>query len=266
MPPLACALAIAGLDPSGGAGLAADLRAFAAAGAWGCAAVAVVTVQSTAGLRASRALEARELEAQVREVCRHQRVRAIKTGALGSAENVRVVERIAAHSRVPLVVDPVLGATRANGGARLLDRDALAAMIRLAGRATLVTPNVAEAEALLGARIANVEDAARAARGLVARGARAALVKGGHLRGREAVDVLAIGGRTLALRAPRDRGVEVHGTGCTLASLVAGRLAVGRGVLDDARLVEAVRWAKRRLTRSIGRAVRVGDGARVMSA
>ena len=108
-----CALTIAGLDPSGGAGIAADLRAFEAADVWGCAVEAVLTVQSTAGLESSEAIAPKLLRAQLENVLRHQEIRAIKTGALGSAENVEVVEdAVRDASKIPLVVDPVMIATR----------------------------------------------------------------------------------------------------------------------------------------------------------
>ncbi len=188
----ACALAIGGLDPGGGAGLAADLRAFAAAGAFGCAAVAVVTVQSTAGLVAARPVAAREVVAQAAEVLRHQRVRAVKLGALGSEANVRAVARLLArHARVPVVVDTPMLPTRGTG--RLLARRALAAVREeLLPRATLVTVNAAEAHALAGEPVRTVGEAHDAARALVRAGARAALVKGGHLGGPSAIDVLAL--------------------------------------------------------------------------
>src|SRR5439155_23073615 len=118
---------------------------------------------------------------------------------------------------------------------------------------------------LLGASIASIEDAERAARSLVEMGARAALVKGGHLPGGPrgvVTDVLAIGGETRRLRAPRVEAVP-HGTGCTLSSLVAGRLAPARSI-DDAAIVAAVRWAKRRLARGLARSLRIGDGLSVI--
>ena len=248
-----CALAIGGLDPGGGAGLAADLRAFVAADVLGCAAIAVITIQSTHGLRSARALDSREVIAQAREVTRHQSVRAFKTGALGSTENVRAVGRFfARHEHIPAVVDPVMIATR--GRARLLDPAALDALRRvLVPRAVLVTPNVPEAEALVGARIRNLDAAARAAHSICAMGARATLVKGGHLEGRDAVDVLAIDGQTHLFRMRRIPSLTLHGGGCVLASLIAGRLASERTARTDSpgyagpsaqSLLDAVRWAK----------------------
>jgi hydroxymethylpyrimidine kinase/phosphomethylpyrimidine kinase len=256
------ALALSGWDPSGGAGAAADLRAFAKAGAWGCAAITVVTVQSTAGLRRAFPVPTDRVIAQAREILRHQDVRAIKLGALGSEENVVAIQRLVRAARLPFVMDPVLGATVARPGARLVAPRALGAIGRLAARATLVTPNAAEAEALTGLPVRSIDEAASAARELVRRGARAALVKGGHLPGKRAVDVLCIGDRIVCLSAPRF-AIEAHGTGCTLASLAAGRLAVLPGPLTDHGIVEALRWAKRTLTGWLSLAVRVGDGSLV---
>jgi hydroxymethylpyrimidine/phosphomethylpyrimidine kinase len=262
---LSCALAIGGLDPGGGAGLAADLRAFGAAGVFGCAAVAVVTVQSTAGLKGVRAVPARELAAQAAEVLRHQRVRAVKVGALGTEANVRAVARLLArHPDLPVVVDTPMLPTR--GRSRLLVARAVAALKgELVARATLVTVNLREAQALLGEPVRSVGEAHDAARALAKTGARAVLVKGGHLNGASAIDVLAIGGEVIELRARRLALPGVHGTGCTLASLVAGRIARRpRAGLDRDELIAAIRWAKRVHHGALARAVDVGEGMRVL--
>jgi hydroxymethylpyrimidine kinase/phosphomethylpyrimidine kinase len=263
-PKMNCALAIGGLDPGGGAGIVADLRAFAAAGAFGCAAIAVVTVQSTRGMKSARAVDARELAAQVREVMRVQRVRAIKVGALGSRANVLAVARLlAAAPSVPAIVDTPMLASRASRGARLLDAHAIDAMRDvLLPRAALVTVNVAEAEELVGIRVGAIGDAHDAALALCRLGARAALVKGGHLGGGSAIDVLAIGGEAIELRAKRIEHASPHGTGCTFASLVAGRIAAQDG---RASVVDAVRWAKRVHHGAIARARDVGGTARVLA-
>lgn len=261
---LPCALTIAGLDPSGGAGIAADLRAFSAAGAWGCAAAAVLTVQSTAGLRSAHPVPAHEVEAQVLELFAHQNLRSIKTGALGTAENVRAVTKLVASRKdLPVVVDPVLVATRAHDGARLLDAAGLEAIRELCREAAIITPNVTEAEALTDISIRDANDAAEAARKLVALGARMAIVTGGHLEG-DAVDLLATGTQVIELRAARIPGSAMHGSGCTFASLIAGRLATSDGPLDDDRILDSVRWAKDAVTDRIGRARHIGDGLRVL--
>ena len=264
---MACALAIGGLDPGGGAGIAADLRAFAAAGVFGCAAVSVITVQSTSGLRSVRAVDARDVIAQAREVLLHQRVRALKIGALGSASNVRAVGALLAkHRDLPSIVDPVMVPTR--GRARLLDASALRAMrMSLIPSASLVTANVAEAEALTGKQVRTLDEASEAALALCAMGARAALVKGGHLDGPNAVDILAIDGDILALRAKRLRLPPLHGGGCTLASLIAGRIAKDRRAYEGAPsaiLVDAVRWAKSIHGAALAKSRDVGGAMRVL--
>jgi hydroxymethylpyrimidine kinase/phosphomethylpyrimidine kinase len=262
-----CALAISGLDPSGGAGLFADLRAFRSASVWGCGAVTVLTVQSTAGLRTSEPVPTAIVLAQVRELVAHENVKAVKIGALGSDANVRGVTRwLASLGRsVPVVIDPVLKASRGSRRAPLLEEAALAALLKMIELAAVVTPNAVEAEVLLGHRVRSLADAERAARAFVELGARAALVKGGHLpalSANETTDVLAIGGRVIHLRAPRVNAAP-HGTGCTLASLIAGKLAA-TGRTRDQDIVAAVRWAKRQLGRRIAQAFRVGDGQWVM--
>jgi hydroxymethylpyrimidine/phosphomethylpyrimidine kinase len=266
-----CALAIGGLDPGGGAGISADLRAFAAAGAFGCAAAAALTVQSTAGLRRVRVVAARELTAQVAEVMRHQRVLSVKVGALGGRDNVRAIAKLLArHPDIPVVVDTPIAPTR--GRSRLLATDAVETLKgELLPRATLVTVNVDEARALLGEPVRSVSEAHDAARALAALGPRAALVKGGHLTGANAVDVLAVQGEVIELRArrlPIDPTRPTHGSGCTFASLIAGRLAAALpGRLDRDALVAAVRWAKRVHHAALARAVDVsvdGRGLRVI--
>ncbi len=251
----------------------ADLRAFEAAGAFGCAAIAVVTVQSTAGLRRVRTVDARLLAQQAEEVLRNQRVRAIKVGALGTRANVRATaELLARYAGVPVVVDTPMAPTR--GRERLLLQDATQSLRDdLLRRATLVTANAAEAGALLGCEVRTVAEAHDAARALVRLGARAALVKGGHLTSAGsagAVDVLALPGEVIEVRARRLAVDDVHGTGCALASLIAGRLAArdrtrrGRTV-ERAELVGAIRWAKRVHHAALARAADVGRGLRVLS-
>jgi hydroxymethylpyrimidine kinase/phosphomethylpyrimidine kinase len=262
-----CALAIAGLDPSGGAGIFADLRAFSLAKVWGCGVVTVLTVQTTAGLRSAHPVDSSLLLRQVRELFFHQNIRSIKIGALGSASNARAITRWldAASHRLPVVFDPVMKATHGAKNAPL-GPSFKHVVLALARRATLFTPNVPEAEAMLGAPILSIEDAERAARDLVRLGARAALLKGGHLAARSGsepvVDVLAMRGKVVHLEARRLRSV-VHGTGCTLASLIAGRLAHASSI-DDRAILAAVRWGKQKLTRALDRPFRIGDGSLVI--
>jgi hydroxymethylpyrimidine/phosphomethylpyrimidine kinase len=190
----------------------------------------------------------------------------MKIGALGSARNVRAVALLLArNATIPSVVDTPMRPTRGQGH---LTANAALAAIRddLVPRATLVTANLDEVQALLGEPVRSLRDAHDAARALARLGPRAALVKGGHMRGPEAIDVLAIDGDVIELRAPRLRLGAVHGTGCTFASLVAGRLARrARDRLDRATLVEAIRWAKRRHHAALQRAASVGEGQRVLT-
>ncbi len=241
-------LAIGGLDPGGGAGVLADSRAILRAGAFPCAAVALLTVQSTSGLSAATPVATPSVVAACTEVVKHQYVRAIKVGALGSAENARAIgDFLAIHRKIPSVVDTVMLPTR--GRARLLEERALTALRdRLMPHATLVTVNAPEAEVLTGRRVTRLDEAHDAARALLDLGCRAVLVKGGHLGGPEAVDLLAFGARVIELPSPRLRLPPFHGGGCILASLVAGRLATiakADVAVTDAELTAAVRWAKR---------------------
>lgn len=231
---------------------------------WGCPVAAVITVQSAAGLVRSHALDAGLVAEQIEEALAHHPATVMKTGALGSSANVRAIRAtLARRPRLLSVVDPVLVPTRGTS-ARLLDRGALSGMTSLCEQATVVTPNAAEASALTGIRVRDVDSMARAAEDLVQRGARAALVKGGHVAGDRAVDVFATRAGVVRLSGPRHAVGEVHGTGCTLASLVAGRLATSENADEDA-LVEAARWSKRVLGRALARALRIGDGMRVVA-
>lgn len=260
-----CALAVGGLDPGGGAGILADVRAFSRAGVLGCAVVATSTVQSTSGLRSARPVETKEVEAQAREVLRVQDVRAIKTGALGSSANVKAIARLSKKlPSVPLVVDTVMLPTR--GSTRLLEPSATKALREeLLPRATLVTVNVPEAEALSGVRVGRLKEAAQAARIILETGAFAVLVKGGHLTGKRAVDLLVTEHDTEEFSADRLDIGPTHGTGCTLASLVAGRLARGEIEARSRRdLIDVLGWAKRVHHDALEDARSVGGDLRVL--
>lgn len=262
---MSCALAIGGLDPGGGAGIAADLRAFTRAGVFGGAVVAVLTVQSTRGLELARTVSPRLVVAQLDEVVRTQRVRALKIGALGARANVvALAEWLARHPGIPVVLDPVMIPTR--GRQRLLSGRGLDALRKhLLPRSDLVTANAPEAAALTGLGVSSVADARRAALALLDLGAAAAMVKGGHLAGTRSVDVLAYlprgarAPRTLELDASRLALPPIHGGGCILAALVAGRIAAGHSLLP------AVRWARRVHRAALVSAVDVGGPLRVLS-
>ncbi|MCL2723677.1 MAG: hydroxymethylpyrimidine/phosphomethylpyrimidine kinase [Polyangiaceae bacterium] len=267
MSALPCVLAIGGLDPGGGAGILADARAIARAGAFACAACTLLTVQSTSGMKSATRVSATELIAACNEVIEHQNVQAIKVGALGSDENARAVGAlIASHDAIPVVVDTVMMPTR--GGARLLEERGIAAMREtILPRATLVTVNAPEAEILSGLHVTCLDEARTAAKNLLERGARAVLLKGGHLDGEMAVDLFATTERVVELSAPRLTTPMIHGGGCVLASLIAGYLAVhARDDEPSARLESAVRWAKNVHHALIAEASSVGGALHVLLA
>ena len=246
------ALTIAGSDSGGGAGIQADLRTFAAHGLHGASAVTAVTAQNSVAVTDYVALEPRMVTAQIEAVVSDMPVAAAKTGMLANRGIIDAVARAAASWNVPfLVVDPVMVA---KGGDRLLDADAEQAYVeRLFPLATVLTPNLPEAEALLGRPVRTLADMKDAAREMVRRGLRAVVVKGGHLAG-EPVDVFFDGRRLVELPAPRIDTRHTHGTGCTYSAAIASRLALG----DE--LLEAVRAAKAYLTEAIRGAYAVGRG------
>ena len=246
------ALTIAGSDSGGGAGIQADLRTFAAHGLHGASAITAVTAQNSVAVADYVALEPRMVAAQIEAVVSDMTVAAAKTGMLANRGIIDAVARAAASWDVPyLVVDPVMVA---KGGDRLLDADAEQAYVdRLFPLATVLTPNLPEAEALVGHPVRTLPDMREAAREMVGRGLRAVVVKGGHLAGGP-VDVFFDGTRLVELPAPRIDTRHTHGTGCTYAAAIASRLALG----DE--LLEAVRAAKAYLTEAIRGAYAVGRG------
>ena len=223
--PVTC-LTIAGSDSGGGAGIQADLKTFAALGVHGTCAITALTAQNTQGVTAVHAVPTKHLRAELDAVFDDFAIAAVKTGMLGDARTVRCVAH-ELESRKPkwLVVDPVMIAT---SGARLLDPAAVRVLIeRLIPLADVLTPNLPEAEALTGIAIRSARDGERAARVLRDFGAKAVLLKGGHGRGREVVDVWFNARGAFEVRNPR-LPFEAHGTGCTLSSALAAELALGR--------------------------------------
>ncbi|MBF5041512.1 bifunctional hydroxymethylpyrimidine kinase/phosphomethylpyrimidine kinase [Aggregicoccus sp. 17bor-14] len=220
------ALTIAGSDSGGGAGIQADLKTFAAHGVHGLSAIAALTAQNTRGVTAVHVPPVAFLRAQLDALFADFRVGAVKLGMLANAEVIHTVaDALEAHADLPLVVDPVMVAT---SGARLLEPAAHEALrTRLLPRASLVTPNIPEAEWLLGRRIQSAEDADAALEALLALGARAALLKGGHLPGSGPM-VDRYGDAQVRRELRHERlDLEGHGTGCTLASAVAANLCRG---------------------------------------
>jgi hydroxymethylpyrimidine/phosphomethylpyrimidine kinase len=252
--PQRAALTIAGSDPSGGAGLQADLKTFHQHGVYGMAVVTLVTVQNTRAVSRVEVLDPGLVREQLEAVLGDIPPHAIKTGALGNAGVISTVARALAGVKAPLVVDPVMISKH---GHPLLALDAQAALIReLLPLTTLLTPNTHEAAVLLGGgKVQTLADAERAAWELGGRGPTAVLVKGGHLEGgEEAVDVLFHDGALTHFRAPRVDSPHTHGTGCTYASAIAAGLAKGLA------LPAAIAAAKEWLTRAIASAPDVGGG------
>ena len=222
------ALTIAGSDSGGAAGIQADLKTFHQFGVYGTSAITAVTAQNTIGVSAWQALPAPLVAEQIDALAEDLRPAAIKTGMLGSREIVdTVAERIAQHRLTTYVLDPVMVAT---SGDRLLDRDAEQLIARrLAPLALLVTPNLNEAEILVDAEVRTPDQMERAGRALIAMGARAALVKGGHLADRATiVDVLVHAGSARRFTYERIDTTSTHGTGCTLSAAITAGLALGR--------------------------------------
>jgi len=243
------ALTIAGVDPSGGAGIAADLRAFAAAGVWGAAVPTLVTAQGTRGVRAVHVLPPRVVARAIDVVLEDLEVAAVKTGALGSANVVHVVARALGRLRAPIVVDPVIRATR---GRALLDRAGVRALQdELIGLAAIVTPNVAEAAILSGVRVHDADSARHAAQRIRELGAQAVLVKGGHLRGARARDLL-VDSRGEAWLSGRRWRIRLHGAGCALSAAIAAHLARGASPREAARAAKSWVAGLVREARSIG--------------
>jgi len=246
------ALTIAGSDSGGGAGIQADIKTFAAHGVHGCTAITAVTAQNSVEVRGYVALEPRMVVQQIEAVADDMPVSAAKTGMLATREIVEAVAEAVVRLGIPnLVVDPVMVA---KGGHRLLQPDAERAYVeRLFAITSVLTPNLAEAEALLGRPVRDVDAMHEAARALRSMGPRAVLVKGGHLRG-DPVDVYFDGERDEEITASRIETRNTHGTGCTLSAAIAARLALGEGALS------AVRGAKAYVTEAIRGSYAVGSG------
>lgn len=248
----AVALTIAGSDPSGGAGLQADLKTFHRFGVYGEAIPTLITVQNSRRVSRVEVLPADLVREQIEAVLEDIPPAAAKTGALGSAEIVGLVAQAAAAWTFPLVVDPVMVSKH---GHALLPQDAVDALRgELLPRAALLTPNVPEAEALTGIAIRGDDDLQRAACRLREMGAHAVLIKGGHRAG-DATDILfdAVGWHEFV--APRIETRHTHGTGCTYSAAIAAGLARGEG------LVDAVARAKRFVHEAIRTSPGLGSGA-----
>jgi hydroxymethylpyrimidine/phosphomethylpyrimidine kinase len=246
-------LTIAGSDSGGGAGIHADLKTFHAFGVFGTSAITAITAQNTIGVRAVHPVPLAIVRAQIDAVAEDLRPAAVKTGMLATAELVETVARgLVEHGLERYVLDPVMVAT---SGDRLLDTDAEGALVReLLPHAWLVTPNLHEARILTGHEIHTLSGMRAAAHVLVELGARAALIKGGHLAREEAIDLLWDGREERVWRRERLPARDTHGTGCTLSAAVTAGLARG------ATLPDAVDRAIRFVARAIATAPRLGAG------
>ncbi|GAC1413286.1 MAG: bifunctional hydroxymethylpyrimidine kinase/phosphomethylpyrimidine kinase [Actinomycetota bacterium] len=248
------ALTVAGFDPSSGAGISQDLRTFSVCGVWGTAVISALTVQDTTGVISVHPTDPAIIRAQLIRLSGDMRIGAAKTGMLATAAIVETVARALVDARIEdVVVDPAMIAGA--NDTTLLDDEGVEAMRSvLLPIATLVTPNAVEAEALTGFPVRTVDQQSEAARAICAMGARAALVKGGHVEGERAIDILCFDGKLIELSAPRVVMRNVHGTGCTLSAAITAGLAKGQ------RLETAVREAKGVVTRSIENAFYGGAG------
>jgi hydroxymethylpyrimidine/phosphomethylpyrimidine kinase len=248
---LPVALTIAGSDSGGGAGIQADLKTFAALGVHGTSAVTAITAQNTTGVSDVLELPVELIRKQITAVVEDIGVQAAKTGMLSSSAIIATVAQAVRDYRLRLlVVDPVMVA---KGGAKLLRDDAVEALrTQLIPLACVITPNLPEAEVLLRRRIATLEERKLAARDLVAIGARAAVVKGGHAA--DATDVFCDGKNTIELRGERIDTKNTHGSGCVFSAAITAWLARG------AEPLEAARKAKALIAEAIENSLEIGHG------
>jgi hydroxymethylpyrimidine/phosphomethylpyrimidine kinase len=247
------ALTIAGSDSGGGAGIQADLNTFAAHRVYGTSAITAVTAQNTLGVTAWEAISADLVTAQIEAVEGDIGIDAVKTGMLA---NAAIVEAVAAAIESldlgNVVIDPVMVA---KGGERLLDVEAVGAIkAELLKHATIVTPNIPEAEVLADTPIKTLEEMRAAGRRILRLGPRVVVVKGGHLDGPDSIDLVFGSAGEFELRGPRVPGRHTHGTGCTLAAAIAANLALGHSV------EQALRSAREYLEGAIRHAPAIGHG------
>lgn len=253
MKQIARALTIAGSDSGGGAGIQADLKTFQELYLFGMSSITAITAQNTLGVQKVGVVDPDLVAKQIDSVVTDLGVDAAKTGMLANAEIIEVVAaKVKEHQIGPLVIDPVMVST---SGHQLLTEDARVAMKKkLLPLATLVTPNLHEAEILAGQRITGWEDRKQAARKLVDEGAKAVIIKGGHGKEEEAIDLLYDGKDFVSFSSPRFKTNNTHGTGCTFSAAITAYLAKGES------LHEAVRQAKNFITAAVGNPLMLGKG------
>jgi len=244
-------LTIAGFDPSCGAGTAADLKTFAAHGCYGVAAITSLTVQNTQGVDLVQNTPSATLRAQLDILAKDCEIAAVKIGMLGNRGNAVVVaEFLDTHKFAHVVHDPVM---KSSTGTELLDAAGINYIVaEMLKRSSVITPNVPEAEILTGLTIKDAGDMEAAARKIIEMGARAVVVKGGHMD--KAVDILFDGNEIMPLAGDKGKEEFLHGTGCTFASALAAHLSAGRS------LFEAAALAKAYVTKAIEKAYPIGKG------
>ena len=242
------ALTIAGVDPGGGAGIAADLKTFAALGVHGTCIVTSVTAQNTQGMLNSIDIPVSFIKEQFDAVASDIKIDCVKTGMLSSPEIVRAASGLIKREKLPLVIDPVM---TAEAGGTLLKNEAIKVLIEeLLPLSEIITPNVSEAQRLSGLKIRNIPDARKAARKISELGAKAVIVTGGHLKG---TDILYSGGEFTQIQGKLIKG-GTHGSGCTHSAAITAELSKG------ANLIEAAHLAKEFVEQAITRSINIGKG------
>ena len=246
------AMTIAGSDSSGGAGIQTDLRTFYEFGVYGCSAITAITSQNPSEVTSIFPIPTQEVVAQIKTVLKTVDVKAFKTGMLFSAEIIKAVAAVLTDTEIPLVVDPVMIST---SGVALINTEAVEVLKSvLLPLATVITPNIPEAEALSGLEITNIEEMHTAAKKLATEFGCAVLIKGGHGQGEHAVDLLFSYDLVKEFSTPRLMDVKSsHGSGCTLASAIAAHLAMGHD------LESSVQLSKDFVTKAITGAVQIGE-------
>lgn len=246
-------LTIAGSDSGGGAGIEADLKTFAALGVHGTVAITSVTAQNTYEVRATYDLPPHIVVKQIEAVADDMGIDAAKTGMLSNSEIIKAISEVVKNYGFPLVVDPVM---IAKSGAPLLKQEAIETLIKnLIPIATVVTPNKMEAEKITSIKINSISDAKKAAKYIVEElGAKAAVVKGGHIAGDKSTDVLYYDGKYIEMSSPRIYNACTHGTGCGFSAAIAAELAKGKSI------DQAVKSAKEFITSAIKYSYKIGKG------
>lgn len=245
-------LTIAGSDSGGGAGIQADLKTFSALGVYGMSIITAITAQNTLGVQAVENVSPELVEAQLTSIFSDIRVDAVKIGMVSNQDTIRVIARQLEKYQLPVVLDPVMVA---KGGHSLLQPDAEQTLLeQLLPLATLVTPNIPEIERMIGKTVHSLADMKQATEKLAEKRTGAILLKGGHLEGQGATDLLYTDGRYVVFEQERIDSRHTHGTGCTLSAAIASYLALGHS------LENSIRYAKRYVTEAIRHGFALGHG------